>query len=182
MNRRLRAVQVLLSWAVLAALIARGGFLPGESPDHPAPPGLLESNLEAESGELDRQLQNTDAHRELLDRLSADLIAGRRSLPKAADLLADFSRRRTGSRGPAGRLLLHPVLPARRRPEDEKSARRLAAEYRACYGVPLTLPEPAKGAAIPPWGRPARLVQDAAAASAVPVRWGAVGGREDAPG
>jgi hypothetical protein len=26
-------------------------------------------------------LQNTDAHREVLDRLSADLIAGRRTLP-----------------------------------------------------------------------------------------------------
>ena len=31
-----------------------------------------------ESRDLDRQLQDTDAHRELLERLSADLIAGRR--------------------------------------------------------------------------------------------------------
>ena len=36
---------------------------------------------------------------------------------------------------------------------DEKTARRLAAEYRACYGIPLTLPEPQKGAAIPPCWR-----------------------------
>jgi hypothetical protein len=30
-------------------------------------------------------------------------------------------------------------------PADDETPRRLAAEYRACYGVPLTLPEPAKG-------------------------------------
>jgi hypothetical protein len=36
-------------------------------------------------------------------------------------------------------------------PEDEETARRLAADYQACYGLPLTLPEPAKGAAIPPF-------------------------------
>jgi hypothetical protein len=44
---------------------------------------LVGQDLEAQSRELDRQLQSTDAQRELLDRLSADL-------------LADFSRRRTG--------------------------------------------------------------------------------------
>jgi hypothetical protein len=42
-------------------------------------------------------------------------------------------------------------------PEDEETARRLAAESRACYGGPLTLPEPAKGAAIPPCWRAAGL-------------------------
>jgi hypothetical protein len=35
-------------------------------------------------------------------------------------------------------------------PEDEDTARRRAADYRACYVIPLTLPEPAKGAALPP--------------------------------
>jgi hypothetical protein len=40
-------------------------------------------------------------------------------------------------------------------PEEEATAGRLAAEYRACYGIPLTLPEPAKGAAIPPSRRAA---------------------------
>jgi hypothetical protein len=35
-------------------------------------------------------------------------------------------------------------------PGDEDTARRVAADYRACYGAPLTLPEPAKGAALPP--------------------------------
>jgi hypothetical protein len=39
-------------------------------------------------------LQNTDDHRELLARLSADLTARRRRLPEAADVLADFSRQR----------------------------------------------------------------------------------------
>jgi hypothetical protein len=38
-------------------------------------------------------------------------------------------------------------------PEDGKTARRLAAEYRACSGVLLTLPEPVKGAALPPCWR-----------------------------
>jgi hypothetical protein len=42
-------------------------------------------------------------------------------------------------------------------PEEEATARRLVADYRACYGVPLTLPEPAKGAAIPPSRRAAGL-------------------------
>jgi hypothetical protein len=55
---------------------------------------LVGQDLEAQSRELDRQLQSTDAHRELLDRFSADLIAGRRTLPEAAGLLADFSRQR----------------------------------------------------------------------------------------
>jgi hypothetical protein len=47
------------------------------------------------SGGIPSPFQN-DAHRDLLTRLSADLIAGRRRLPEAADLLADFSRRRKG--------------------------------------------------------------------------------------
>jgi hypothetical protein len=142
MNRRLGAVQVLLSWAVLAALIARGGF---------------------------RQLQNTDAHRELLDRLSADLTAGRRTLPEAADMLADFARQRTpewlrgvGRRYPgrseeaaaASALVYFTMFRLHGgNTEDEETARRLAAGYRACYGVPLTLSSPVKGAAIPPCWR-----------------------------
>jgi hypothetical protein len=107
----------------------------------------------------------------LLDRLSADLIAGRRTFPEAADLLADFSRRCTGEwlRGVGRR------YPGRSEeaavacaviyftlfclhdgdPQDKKTARRLAAEYQACYGVPLTLPEPAKGVALPPCWRAA---------------------------
>jgi hypothetical protein len=42
-------------------------------------------------------------------------------------------------------------------PEDEATARRLF-EYRPCYGVPLTLPKPAKSGAIPPCWRAADLV------------------------
>jgi hypothetical protein len=134
-----------------------------------AAPGLPESDLEAESRELDRQLQSTDAHRELLDRLSAELIAGRRTLPEAADLLADFSRRRTGEwlRGVGRRYPGRPEEAAVAcalvyftlvglhdgNPEEEAAARHLAAEYRARYGIPLMLPEPQKGAAIPPCWR-----------------------------
>jgi hypothetical protein len=115
---------------------------------------------------LDQQLLSTDAHRELLQRLSADLIAGRRTLPEAAAVLADFSRQRKPAwlRG-VGRLyperseqasvaasLVYYTLFRLRDgdPADEETSRWLAADYRACYGLPLTLPHPAKGAAIPP--------------------------------
>jgi hypothetical protein len=129
----------------------------------------LGSDQDAESRELDRHLQNTEAHRELLDRLSADLIAGPQRLPEAADLLADFSRRRTGDwlrdvgRRYPGRSEEAAVACALvyftlfrlhdGNADDEETARRLAAEYRACYGGPLTLPSPGKGAAIPPCSR-----------------------------
>jgi hypothetical protein len=135
----------------------------------PGTPGLLESDLEAESRELDRQLQSTQAHHDLLERLSADLIAGRGRLPEAAAVLTDLGRQRR----PGWLRGVRQVYPARsdeasvaaslvnyclfrlrdRNPADEDTTRRLAADYRAGYGVPLTLPEPAKGAAIPPcWG------------------------------
>jgi hypothetical protein len=169
MKRRLLPVVVLLSGAALAAAaVFSGGFLPVCEWGGPEAPGLLESDLEAESPELDRDLESTDAHRALLDRLSADLIAGLRRLPEAAGLLADFSRQRKGewlrgvgrrypgrSEEAAACALVYFTLFRLHDsdPEDEKTARRLAAEYRACYRVPLTLPEPKRGAAMPPCGR-----------------------------
>jgi hypothetical protein len=176
-KRRLLFVVVLLSCAIPVALVVlSGGFLPKPGSDLPGAPGLPESDLEAESRELDRQLQNTDAHRELLDWLSADLIAGRRTLPEATDLLADFSRQRTGEwlrgvgrrypgrseKAAAACALVYFTLfcPHDGNSEDEKTARRLAAGYRACSGVPLTLPEPKRGAAVPPCWRDAGLVRD----------------------
>jgi hypothetical protein len=93
-KRRRLPVVVLASCAVLAAAaIVPGGLVPIPEAGRPSPPGPLESDLDAESLELDRQLRSTAAHRELLQRLSADLIAGRRTLP-AATVLADFSRQR----------------------------------------------------------------------------------------
>jgi hypothetical protein len=105
----------------------------------------LESDLEVEKRELDRQLQNTDAHRELLERLSADLSAGRRTLPEAATALADFSRQRKPAwlRGVArlypGRSEAAAVAAALvyfslfrlhdGDPSDEDTARRLTAAY-----------------------------------------------------
>jgi hypothetical protein len=102
----------------------------------------------------------------LLTRLSADLSAGLRTLPEAATLLADFSRqhkpewlRGAGKRYPgrseqasvAASLVYYTLFRLQEgNPADEDTARRLAADYRACYGVPLPLPEPAKGAALPP--------------------------------
>jgi hypothetical protein len=152
MKRWLVPVVLLLSCATLVAVVVlSGGFLPNPGAGSVAP-GVVESGLDAESRELDRQLQNTDAHRELLDRLSADLIGGRRRLPEAADLLADFSRKRTGEwlrvvgRRYPGRseeaavacALVYFTLFCLHDgdPEDEETARRLAAEYRACYGGP----------------------------------------------
>jgi hypothetical protein len=108
-KRRLLLAVVLLSCALAAAAVlyrslqdAAGGN--GFSAAGPLDPGsvLVGQDLDAQSRELDRQLQSTDAHRELLDRLSADLIAGRRTLPEAAAELADFARRRSFLARPAG--------------------------------------------------------------------------------
>jgi hypothetical protein len=97
MKRRVLRVVVLLSCAILAAAgIVPCGLVPNPGAGRSGDPGPFASDLDAESEQLDRQLQNTDAHRELLDRLSADLIARRRTLPEAAAELADFSRQRTG--------------------------------------------------------------------------------------
>ena len=170
MKRRVLFAVALLSGAVLVAVVVvTGRFLPADESGRPAAAGLLESDPDAESQELDRQLQNAEAHRELLMRVSADLIAGRSTLPEAAKVLADFSRqhkpdwlRRVGRSYPgrpeeasvAASLVCGTLFRLRDGDRaDEDTARRLVADYRAGYGVPLTLPEPAKGAPIPPcWG------------------------------
>ena len=179
MKRRLLLAVVLLSCALAAALVLHRGFTDAGGNGSPAAgaldPGsvLVGQDLEAQSRELDRQLQSTDAHRELLDRLSADLIASRRRLPEAADLLADFSRQHNpGWLGGVGRrypghteeaavacALVYFTLFSLHDgdPEDEETARRLAADYRARYGATLTLPEPVKLAALPPCWRAAGL-------------------------
>jgi hypothetical protein len=150
MKRRLLPVVVLLSCAevVAAAILSRSFLFTGGS-DRAATPGAFDSEVDAESRELDRQLRSTDAHRELLDRLSADLIAGRRTLPEAADLLADFARQRKPEwlRGVGRR------YPGR----SEKAWRPNTGPAPA---TPLTLPEPVKGAALPPFWRAAGLVRD----------------------
>jgi hypothetical protein len=119
-------------------------------------------------------LQSTAAHRELLDRLSADLIAHRRTLPDAATVLADFSRQSKpewlqGVRriypdsfeeaSVAAGLVYSTLFRLQDgEPADEETARRLATDYRACYGLPFTLPAD-KGAPIPPGWRAAGLVR-----------------------
>jgi hypothetical protein len=163
-----------LSLAVAAVWLSAPGHglrSAGESARTEAP-GLLESDLEAQSRELDRQLQGTDAHWELLTRLSADLIAGRRTLPEAAGSVAAFSRQRKPAWLRAVRRL-YPNRPeeasvaaalvyftlSRPRgggPPDEDPARRLAGDYRLRYGLPLTVPG---GAPIPPCRRAAGLVR-----------------------
>jgi hypothetical protein len=168
MKRRLLPVVVLLSCAILAGVVLYGDFLAAARTARPGGPGLPESDPESVSQELDQRLQSTEAHRELLQRLSADLIAGRGTLPDAATVLADFTRqhkpewlRRAGRHYPgrseqasvAASLVYYTQFRLRDGNPDEETARRLAASYRACSGVPLTLPEPAKGAAIPPCWR-----------------------------
>jgi hypothetical protein len=159
---------VLLSCAVpAAAAVLSSGILSHPGAGRSGDPGPFASDLEAESRELDRQLQSTAAHHELLERLSTDLIARRRTLPEAATVLADVSRqskpdwlRRAGRLYPgrseqaavAASLVNYSLFRLQDGdPSDEDTARRLTAAYRACYGVPLTLPEPAKGAARPPY-------------------------------
>jgi hypothetical protein len=173
-KRRLLPVVVFLSGALLAAAVLSGGFLAAARTARPGDPGLPATDPESVSQELDQRLQSTEAHRDLLQRLSADLLAGRCTLPDTAVVLADFSRQRkpdwlqrAGRLYPgrseqasvAASLVYYTLFRLRDGdPADEDMARRLAADYRACYGVPLTLPEPSKGALIPPCGRAASLV------------------------
>jgi hypothetical protein len=168
-KRRVQAAVVLLSCADLVAVaVLYSGSLATPGAARPGAPGLPESDSDGESQELDRQLQSTDAHRELLVRLSTDLIAGRCTLSAAATELADFSRqskpewlRGAGKRYP-GRpeqasvacALVYFTLFRLRDAADEETARRLAADYLACYGLPLTLPD-GRGGPLPPCWRAA---------------------------
>jgi hypothetical protein len=171
-KRRVLSVLLLLSGAVLVVVaVLYGGFRDaGGTGERAAAPGAFGQDPEAQSRDLDRQLQSTDAHHELLDRLSADLIAGRCTLPEAATLLADFSRerkpdwlRRVGRLHPgrpeqasvAAGLVYYTLFRLQEGdPADEETARRLAADYQARYGIPFTLPAD-KGAPIPPGWRAA---------------------------
>jgi hypothetical protein len=101
----------------------------------------------------------------LLDELGADVLARRRSLAEAAGLLAasgqghnpnwlSYLARLYPGRSPEARLaanLLYSVLFSLEESNaaNEDSARRLAADYRACYGVtfqfPAELAAPASG-------------------------------------
>jgi hypothetical protein len=174
MKRRLLPVVVLLSCAILAGVVLSGVFLAAARAAAPGEPGLPKADPESVSQELDQRLQSTEAHRELLQRLSAELIAGRRTLPGAATVLADFSRqskpewlRAAGKRYPgrseqasvAASMVYYTLFRLHDgNPEDEQKACRLAADYRASYGIPLTLPAD-KGAPIPPCWQVARLVR-----------------------
>jgi hypothetical protein len=88
-------VLVLLGCAdLMATAVLSRDFLSTGAVDRPATPGPLAPDPDAGSQELNRQLQSSAAHRELLTRPGADLIAGRRTLPEAAPALAAFSRQR----------------------------------------------------------------------------------------
>src|SRR5262249_32703593 len=136
------------------------GLLAGAVAARSGAPGLLDPEVAAgneQSRELDRQLEQVAAYHQLLERLSDDLIARRRTLPEAAGGLAASGQGRDPGwlcylarvypgRSEQARLAANLVYRALCRlqagsPADEETARRLAADYRACYGVPFTFPE-----------------------------------------
>jgi hypothetical protein len=173
MKRYLLPVVILLSCALLAAVVFYSGLLGTTGVTGSAAFGPSEQDLDLQGQELDRHLHNTKAHRELLGRLRADLIARRRTLPEAATLLADFAREHKPE-WLHGVERLYPGRPEESSvaaslvyltlfglqdgdPADEQTARRLADEYHACYDLPLTFPRGSPP--IPPCWRAAGLVR-----------------------
>jgi hypothetical protein len=172
LKRYLLPAVVLLCCALVAAVVF-SGLLGRAGLTRFAASGPSDPDPDLKAQELDRHLQSTEAHRELLGRLREDLLARRRTLPDAATVLADFAREhkpewlhgvgrlypgRPEGASVAASLVyftlfrLHDGNPA-----DEETARRLAAEYRACYDLPLTSPKGTSPA--PPCWRAAGLVR-----------------------
>jgi hypothetical protein len=158
---RAAARVLVFSCAILAAVVLYSGLLVGAVAARSVAPGLLDdpevAAVSDRSQDLDQQLQQAEAYHRLLERLSADLLARRRTLPEAGGLLAasDQGRNRDWlrelgrvypGRSEQARLAANLVYCALRRlrggsPAEEETARRLAADYRACYGVAFTLPD-----------------------------------------
>jgi hypothetical protein len=150
---------LLLSCAILAAVVLYSSLLAVAVAAPSVAPGLLDAEMAAQSTrtrDLDRQLQQVEVYHQFRERLSDDLIARRRTLPEAASLLADFARQRKPDwLGGLGRFypgrceqacvaacLVDDTLFRLQDgdPAAEETARRLVSDYRACYGVPFTLP------------------------------------------
>jgi hypothetical protein len=161
---------LVLSCVILATVVLYSGLLAWAVAGRSVAPGLCDPEVAAvsdRSRDLDRQRERVGAYQQLLERLSADLIAGRRTLPEAVGLLAESERGRSpdwlrylGRAYPgrseqarlAANLVYHALFLLQGGSSvDEETARRLAADYRQCYGIPLTLP--AEGGPIPPCWR-----------------------------
>jgi hypothetical protein len=113
--------------------------------------------------DLDRHRQQVEIYHRFCERLVADLIARRRTLPEAAALLADFARQHKPEwLGGLGRFypgrcehacvvasLVDDTLFRLQAgdPADEETAHRLVSDYRACYGVPPSQQRPPRTAA-----------------------------------
>ena len=159
---------LVLSCGILLAVVLYSGLLTVAVAGRSVAPGLCDPEVAAvsdQSRDLDRQRQQVGAYQQLLERLSADLIARRRPLPEAVSLLAASER----GRSPDWLRYLGRAYPGRSEQArlganlvyralfllqagssvDEETARRLAADYQACYGVSFTLPE--DGTGRPPW-------------------------------
>jgi hypothetical protein len=150
---------LMVSCGILAVVVLYSGFLAGAVAAC-SPSGGLDPELAAtikQGRHLDRQLQQAEAYHQLLERLGADVIAGRLSLPEAtAELGASGQGRNPNWLRYLGRLypdrseqarlaanLVYFALETLQEANsvDEESARRLTADYRACYGVSFKFPD-----------------------------------------
>jgi hypothetical protein len=169
-RRRPRAAGrvLVLSCGILLAVVLYSGLLAVAVVGRSVAPGLCDPEVAAvsdRSRDLDRQRERVGAYQQLLERLSADLIARRRTLPEAVGLLAASEQGRSPDwlrylgraypgRSEQARLAANLVYRAlfllhEGSSVDEETARRLGADYRGCYGVSFTLPDDVAGR--PPW-------------------------------
>jgi hypothetical protein len=159
-----------VSCGILAVVVLYSGFLAGAVAACSPSGGVLDPELAAsleQSQHLDRQLKQAEAYHQLLEQLGADVIARRLSLPEAAGRLAASEQ----GRNPGWLHYLSRLYPDRSdqallaanliyctlfslqegNSADEESARRLAADYRACYGVSFKFPDALSVPATCPW-------------------------------
>jgi hypothetical protein len=162
---------LVVSCGILAVVVLYSSFLAGAVAAHPfSDDGLPDPELAvvfAQGQGLDQQLQQAEAYHQLLERLTADVIARRRSLPEAANLLAasgqgcspgwlNYLERLYPGQSKRGRLAANLIYFAllslqEGSAQDEECARRLAADYRACYGVSFRFPDQLAAPATGRW-------------------------------
>jgi hypothetical protein len=161
---------LVLSCSILAAVVLYSGFLAGTVAAGSVSGGGLDPEVTAKIAEgqaLEQKLKNAEDYHRLLERLAGEVIARRRSVSESASLLA-ASRQ---GRSPGWLRYLGRLYPGRSEEArlaanliycslfslqegnsvDEACARRLAAEYRACYGVSFKLPDELTDTAAGRW-------------------------------
>jgi hypothetical protein len=159
-----------VSCGILAVVVLYSGVLAGTVAACSVSDGGLDPELAAtvaRSRSLEQQIKQAEAYHRLLETLAADVIARRRTLADAARLLAASEQ----GRSPAWLHYLERLYPGRPvqacfaanliycalfslhegNSADEDCARRLADDYRACYGVAFTLPDPLSNPATGRW-------------------------------